>query len=620
MTRTNRHPRRTLAAALAAAVVSAIAAAPVHAGTYTVQSCGTTGSTDGWAVVNTVSSSMQTSSNCGGTSAGDGLRVADILPSPDVIGTSTTAWRFTPPAGTTITKVVMRDFVKKYDNNWIVGMRVPSGPNANIYDNCVTDGGGFCQFAGQFDVAINDIDTPYVEWGAFCQPVSPATGCRTGFSLNEVQTDLYRVTLTVKDPTAPGSASVSGVPSGWVRSLSATVAGQDAGGGVASVQLRAGGELLGSTASSCSYVLARPCPTSVSAAVGANLSSLGDGVHQVFGRAIDAGGEFTDSSTSTLRVDRTAPDAPSGIGGDTGWSSSAGASLSVPIPAQAFAPISLLRTELCAPGCGGSSTSNVTGSPQTLNVASLPEGTSTVRVGFNDEAGNEGASTDVTVRRDRTAPTAALSAFSEVAFEGDRLNPVASGEDALSGIDTVTREVQVDGGAWAASPADGVVAELGRTYRFRAIARDLAGNTATAETATATVRARPQQPEPTPTPAPTATPVATPAPTATPGPVPTATPTPVPAAKPTVRVSSLSARRARDGRVTVRLRGTHSERSGRARVRLQLGKRVVTRTIRAARGKLALDLGVRATGTRVTVRVVAVGGTRSVTRKVTVKR
>lgn len=617
MTRRPRHHQRTLAATLATAVVCAIAAAPTHAGSYVVQSCGTTGSTDGWSVVNTVSSSMQTTSSCGGTSAGDGLRTADILPSPDVIGTSTTAWRFTPPSGTSITRVVMRDFVKKYDNNWVVGMRVPSGPNAGVYDNCVTDGGGFCQLAGQFDVAINAIDTPYVEWGAFCQPVSPATGCGTGFSLNEVQTDLYRVELTIQDPTAPSSASVSGVPSGWVRSLSATVAGGDAGGGVASVQLRAGTELLGSSASSCSYVLARPCPTSVSTAVNANLSALGDGEHQVRGRVVDAGGEFTDSATSTLRLDRSAPAAPASISGDTGWSSAAGATLSVPIPSQSFAPIAQLRTELCTPGCGGSSTSGVTGSPQTLSVPSLPEGTSTVRVSLTDEAGNEGATTDVIVRRDRTAPTAALSAFSEVSYEGDQLRPQASGEDALSGIDTVTREVQVDGGSWAASPPDGVIAELGRTYRFRAVARDLAGNTATAETVTATVRARPQPPQPTPTPAATPTPTATPAPT----PAPTATPSPpVRTAKPTVRFSSVSARRARDGRVTIRVRGTHSERSGRARVRLQLGKRVALRTIRATRGKLALNLGVKAAGTRVAVRLVAIGGTKSVTKTAKVKR
>lgn len=590
------------------------AASCAFAGTYVVQSCGSTGSIDGWSPVNTAGTSMQTSSVCGGTNPGDGLRVADVLPSPDVIGTTTTGWRFEPPTGTSITTVVMRNFVKKYDTNWVVGMNVPSGPGAGQYEDCVITGGGFCQFAGQFDVTLSGIDAPYVEWGAFCRPVAPDTGCGTGFSVNDVQADLYRATLTIKDAVAPSSASLTGTPSGWVRSLTGTVAGADAGGGVALLELVGpGGELLGSSASSCSFVLARPCPASRSSTVNGDLSALADGDRQVRGRVVDAAGESLLSAPVTVRVDRTAPDVPVGVTGDTDWSSADGVTLSVPHPAQAFAPITQIRTELCTPACASPATSPAAGSPTAVSVAGLPEGTSQVRVRLVDEAGNESGNAQVSVRRDRTAPSPRIDALGTV-YDGDLLRPTVSADDALSGVATVTREVQIDSGPWTAAP-DGVVAEAGRVYRFRALAADVAGNTAAAQTSSATAV---QRPVATPTPAPTVTPAQTPTPTPTPKP--TATPTPVPSARPVVKISSLSGRRGRDGRVTVRLRGTHNVPSGRARVRVQLGRRVVVRFVRAVRGRVSLDLKVRAAGSRITVRLSATGAAKAAVRSVPVKR
>ncbi|MTD47452.1 hypothetical protein GKE82_24935 [Conexibacter sp. W3-3-2] len=588
-----------------------VGASTALAGTYTVQSCGSTGSIDGWSAVNTAGSSMLTSSACGGTNPGDGLRAADVLPSPDVIGTTTTAWRFEPPTGTSITTVVMRDFVKKYDTNWVMGMNVPSGPGAGQYEDCVITGGGFCQFAGQFDVTLSGIDAPYVEWGAFCRPVAPDTGCGTGFSVNDVQADLYRATLTIKDTVAPGSAVLSGTPAGWVRSLTGTVSGTDSGGGVGALELVGpSGELLGSSGSSCSFVLARPCPASRSAAVNGDLSALADGERQVRGRVVDAGGESLLSTPVTVRVDRTAPDTPVGVTGDADWSPADGVTLSVPHPAQPFAPIAQVRTELCTPTCAVSTTTAASGSPTAVSVAGLPEGTSQVRVRLVDEAGNESGNASVSVQRDRTSPSPRIDGLGTV-YDGDLVRPTVGAEDALSGVATVSREVQIDGGQWTAA-ADGVVAQSGRTYRFRAVAADVAGNTAMVQTESVTAVRRP---EPTPVPTATATPVPTPAAT----PVPTVSPGP-PSARPVVRISSLSGRRGRDGRVTVRLRGRHSVSSGRARVRVQLGRRVVVRSVRAVRGRVSLDLKVRAAGSRVSVRLSATGAVKVATRSVRIRR
>ena len=297
------------------------------------------------------------------------------------------------------------------------------------------------------------------------------------------------------DRTAPGAPTVSGGSLSWQSGASVAVTASGAtdspGSGVASYQYRTstdGGVTWGAPATG------NP----------ALISAQGETVVQF--RAVDAAG-FTSSwapavpaAASTVRLDRTAPAAPTVSGGSTTWQNVASitvsASGSTDTGGSGFAGIEQ-RTSLdngltwSAPSAGSSIT--VGGEGQTL-----------VQFRTTDNAGNTSAWTPAssgatnTIRIDRTVPTDPVSfTGGSLAWQTSASVPVtASGatDSPGSGIASYQYRTSTDGGTtWGAvqSGATATISAQGETVvQFRAT--DAAGYTSSwapaAPTAATTVR------------------------------------------------------------------------------------------------------------------------------------
>ncbi len=79
------------------------------------------------------------------------------------------------------------------------------------------------------------------------------------------------------------------------------------------------------------------------------------------------------------------------------------------------------------------------------------------------------------MRVDCTPPDVSVDRAAAEVQAGEVVEPVVVAGDATSGLHAVEVEVSVDGAPWADAP-DGMVAEDGRRYVFRARAVDVAGN------------------------------------------------------------------------------------------------------------------------------------------------
>jgi hypothetical protein len=104
------------------------------------------------------------------------------------------------------------------------------------------------------------------------------------------------------------------------------------------------------------------------------------------------------------------------------------------------------------------------------------DGVHTIRGGATDTGGLDSVSSvAVPARVDCSAPLLSVEARDPEVVEGGPVEPVVSASDPVSGLASVAVEVSVDSGAWTPLPKP-VVAEVGRSYVFRARAFDVAGN------------------------------------------------------------------------------------------------------------------------------------------------
>lgn len=104
------------------------------------------------------------------------------------------------------------------------------------------------------------------------------------------------------------------------------------------------------------------------------------------------------------------------------------------------------------------------------------DGVHSVRGGVTDTGGLEAVSSAAVVARvDCSAPQVDLDVAGPEVVEGDSVAPVVVASDSTSGLRETLVQVSVDDGAWV-SLGSGVVAEAGRSYRFRARAVDVARN------------------------------------------------------------------------------------------------------------------------------------------------
>jgi len=125
--------------------------------------------------------------------------------------------------------------------------------------------------------------------------------------------------------------------------------------------------------------------------------------------------------------------------------------------------------------CAGARGLNGTQTVTVPDVCVFGDGVHELRAAAEDTGGGETRSAPFSVRVDCTAPEVWVAAGPSPRLAGDVLAPAVSASDGASGVATVERQLSVDGATWMTAPAS-VEGEAGRTYRFRARARDEAGN------------------------------------------------------------------------------------------------------------------------------------------------
>jgi hypothetical protein len=310
-------------------------------------------------------------------------------------------------------------------------------------------------------------------------------------TLHEVWVSIRSAIVTIDDPVDPLISEAGGALAEggrWHRGTEAvTFGGSDVTGirqvgvykGTTPVAVRtapaaqAGG--CGQLNVGLAYTFTKPCEgargVNGAQAVEVSTAALGDGTQTLRLVVRDTAGNEAERQL-VVKVDNSAPVARE-LETDGAWSPADDATWTwTPSAETDRAPVAKVDVERCL-GSQGCAVEEIPAGSQSYSHP-VPEGESTLRVRETDAAGNVGAWSELSrVLRDRTAPAVTIAAPGVVA-EGEAISPDVSATDALSGVAATEVEMRVDRGSWGGSqsaPADSVI-------RFRARARDRAGNVA----------------------------------------------------------------------------------------------------------------------------------------------
>lgn len=383
-----------------------------------MQSCGETGSAEGWSeVTNNDPSALASGIDCppsrlvpdgapndfqqAGLWASDRLGVdhgVDAVPGDRI------ELRFSPLAGTTIQRVRWwRSVFKQLDDHW-QPYTVIADPSqapescafASGHHACGVGGTDWFPYDNNFDnnvLAYRDVanlSASSVVAGVYCRS-NDDNMCGNGYSLTSSEVQILSAFLTIADGGAPVVDGVSGdgwSGSGWREGTLPLVAASRDVTGIAATKVYADGSLIAMVQRTCRYDRPRPCSDEGGAAVGIPTAGLGDGVHQIDLGVVDAAGNETRvRREEPLSVDNAAPGPPVGIGSPQAASNVNSFSVAWALPADSGTPITAAHYQLCQGGsCGEVRTAaSVTG----VDGIALPTaGDATVRVWLEDQMGH----------------------------------------------------------------------------------------------------------------------------------------------------------------------------------------------------------------------------------------
>jgi hypothetical protein len=381
----------TAAAMLAASVTPAVGQPrplPADVGpvagsdVFVIQSCGETGSADGWAeTANNAVSAISTGINCPPSShiVGDnqaweqaGLWVSDHLGNTsglDATPGDRGELTFSPLPGTTIVRLrYWRLVTKDADNSW--HPYISLGTTGNVIDTCEIVSHSACAEGG-YDWYANDthfennresysdlagLSTNKIIVGLDCRP-NPDNVCGNGYSVVNVHALILSAFITIADPTAPTLGTPTGdgwTTDDWVQGTAPLSLLSSDTTGISATRVYADGSLIATLQRSCSYTRPRPCTDETAGTIGIPTVGLADGMHAIEVGAVDAAGNETRVARATvLKVDNQAPAAPVGLSSPAATSSTNNFSASWSLPADAGAPIVGARYQICQNGsCG----------------------------------------------------------------------------------------------------------------------------------------------------------------------------------------------------------------------------------------------------------------------------
>ncbi|MCC6831102.1 MAG: choice-of-anchor C family protein [Thermoleophilia bacterium] len=261
------------------------------------------------------------------------------------------------------------------------------------------------------------------------------------------------VTYDTTPPAAPAAGGLSGGGGAWTNAASVTVTATPPGGTTLEHRTSTDG---GTTWSA--------------PAAGAAATVTAEGETLVQFRSVDAAGNAgawvpaTASPATTVRIDRTPPDAPTGLTGG-------GTVTDDPVVGWTAVPGAVAYTVLR----DGAAIGTATGTSFTDTDVALP-GTYVYRVVATDAAGNDSASSGPVTVTFTPADTIAPNTTIGGAPEGGTNVPLVT--LTLTAGEPSTFQCRIDGGAWTACPATWVAGPLSEgVHTLEARATDTAGNT-----------------------------------------------------------------------------------------------------------------------------------------------
>lgn len=379
--------------AAAVLVATLVCASPAAAGSYKVSACiqAPGGVNNSWTAQNGATDGYSMPVRCDGVwgpdapavSSVSGLAVVPILGlNGSQVGNKDAHWRFTAPAGTTITRADIGLFMGKViEQTWRPYVRTGAGTTlatcdwglGQFYCQVGSPGGGAQVFSG--------LSTSELRVGLACS----VTNCGGGLSLYSGWAAINGAEVWLSESTLPQVGSVSGsaftAAPGWVSgTVSAQVSASD-DVAVQRVQLLVDGTVVDQYDAACDFTFAVPCPASAPRLFSFSTTGLSDGDHQVTVRVTDAASNTFESGAHVLFVDNTPPvwfgasASVQGSAAQVSYSFTGGGS-----------PIDTVRWQLCdSQGASCGAEQSATQDPFSVPV---PVGVSTVRVRGIDRAGH----------------------------------------------------------------------------------------------------------------------------------------------------------------------------------------------------------------------------------------
>ncbi|HEY6762572.1 MAG TPA: hypothetical protein VI318_23925 [Baekduia sp.] len=385
------------------------------AGGFVVQSCGESGSSDGWAATNSSSAQLQTGVVCPPNYGAlppntfqTGIWITDRLGNAggsDAAPGARAEITFVPLPGTAITRVRWwRSVEKRLDDNWLSYTAIDS--SNNVIDSCDIDPlvtnacnvGSSDWYANDDDFAaerraytdLDDLWASAVIVGVSCRP-NPDNVCGNNYSVNNVGANVYSAFFTIAERVAPAVTDAVGL--GWTTTawsdgtLPLSVTSSDATG-IAATRVYADGSVIATLQRSCSYTRPRPCTDEPDGAVGLPTAALADGPHYIEVGVEDAAGNETKiARPEPLLVDNAAPATPVGLAVRQAAADENRFSARWSLPADAGSAIDQAEYRVCMDD--GCSAPRVAGSLTGVDGIVLPHvGRATLRVWLRDAQGH----------------------------------------------------------------------------------------------------------------------------------------------------------------------------------------------------------------------------------------
>jgi len=309
-----------------AAALCLVAAAPAHAGVYSVYACqlpdGSPVPAEGWTVALNPGANGFVNGYDGCRDAA-GVMTLEHFPPGGPSATyswsngSSATWAFQAPAGTSFAAVSLDRSFSSSGANHIV-WQVDDGATRREYceyagGGCAGTLGGSVRFAPWSDPRFTMSQTCAAAGGAECP--GPVTATYVSRAVVELRDDEAPL------PTAPPSGALVDGSRPMTGRAEATLALRDAGGGIASVAAEVDGRVLATTADPNAgrcrepYSAPVPCRLAATLTVGVDTGRLPDGPHRVRLIARDAAGNTSVQGPFDVTVRNTPVACSTGVNG-----------------------------------------------------------------------------------------------------------------------------------------------------------------------------------------------------------------------------------------------------------------------------------------------------------------